>query len=109
VEGILATKITDPRITEWPGPIASLLLRRINLGTLRDTYIVGKESVASGRLWEAEFYKAILLREDEETKECSKILSHLVDTSLEEWNNQSFFERRIRTEEFFIARFEIGG
>ena len=111
-EQILATKVEDPRVNSWPGPLAQLVLGMVNDTTLAEHCIGNTGRNQRGFLPHrkrlVEFYKAIteFSRGKMDLSGLKEVMRRTADTTQAEWTNENAFLSLLWSEEFFIARHE---
>jgi hypothetical protein len=105
-ETILAERAEDPRITEWPGPVASWLLTQISDSEFRNRCTGDDEPDTLDRHWLAEFYRGVLLYGEGKSSDFKATMRKLTDTARPQWSDETFFLARMWSEEFFLARRE---
>jgi hypothetical protein len=121
-EKLVLDTTKDIRISNWPGPIARLVLDQISEAEFKNHCLgirpgdTGKNPFArhnqqetSNCLWLAEFYRSVLTLEQGALSDFQNSMRKLSDTSQSEWQDEKHvFTARIWSEEFFLARHEGG-
>jgi len=101
---LLESKVADPRIRSWPGPLVELCLGKTNLdfGLQKARYAVHSRRMMIG------FYKTLLEFRDGilGRDELNKPMRELTDASQPEWTELKSFTSLLWNAEFFIARYE---
>jgi hypothetical protein len=101
---ILNAKIKDPRVKNWPGPLARFVLDPDDEYTLPGVH----DRDTQHRKWLKHFYEAILEfnRKNSSLRGFRERMMALADTSQPEWSEEKSFLSLLWSEEFFIARHE---
>lgn len=105
VKQLLIEKTTDPRIVNWPGPIAQILLDQIKEDDLRSQLRSCCIEDMQNREWLAKFYKNLAKCNKNERSALSVAMGELNERDLD-LATENVFLARIWNEEFFLARFE---
>lgn len=108
-EQLLKKKTRDPRVKNWPGPLAKFVLNGLNQEALEDlSKEQTKREISPYRKWLIRFYKDVLDlgRGDLKSERFKKQLELMVDTKQPEWLDEKNFVHLVWNEEFFIARYE---
>jgi hypothetical protein len=105
-EQLLRERINDPRVKNWPGPLAKLVLDNENM--LPALYTGVHERDTKQRKWITRFYRTVLDYGTESIRwpDFQQIMREMSDTTLPEWADEKDFTSLIWNEEFFIARNE---
>lgn len=104
-EEIIRVKTGDPRIHNWPGPIAKLIVDQLSERQLYELCASTNQRETANRIWLSQFYLT-LKRSKEIDLSTFEQMRKLADTENPEWQDQDIFLSRIWSEEFFLARHE---
>jgi len=108
-EQLLKKRARDPRVKNWPGPLAKFVLTLLSEEALEEMSKekAGRE-ISPSRKWLIEFYKNVLElgRGNLKPERFKKQMERIVDTTQPEWLDEGNFLRLLWNEEFFIGRHE---
>lgn len=106
-EAILTKRVQDPRVKNWPGPIAKFALGLIDQPILRQMCTGINDLNTLNQHWQASFYEAVLDFERGKLKplQFKQAMKTVADTSVAERVEQRAFLSLLWSEEFFIARY----
>ena len=109
IQSLLRSRLLDPRSTNWPGPLAKLVLREFDEHSLAESN-APKRDYPPDRKWKLQFYELLLSIElgdqsPSQGKSVMGTMSELIDPG---WSTLRNFLALLWCEEFFLARYEAG-
>lgn len=105
---LLTARADDPRVRNWPGPVAEFVLGRIDEAGLRAKCVGAQESGTVLRHWFADFYVALVAKERGTSTGFKTAMGKLVDAVLADSALENrLFPNALWDAELFIARREL--
>lgn len=104
-ERLLTLRAEDPRVRNWPGPIAEFVLGRIDEESLQNRCMVRDESDSLLRLWLMEFYVGVLALDRGDQAKFQAMIRRTGTAVDDDFDSlKKHFLAKLWHEEFFIAR-----
>jgi hypothetical protein len=109
-ENLLANRMENPLIHNWPGPLAEFVSGRIDVETLRRRCIGVDDDSTFICMWRADFYIGVLQRVSGNAEHFQDMMRKTATTSPDDFDlaKRRRYLRKLWHPEFFIARHRAG-
>jgi hypothetical protein len=109
-ERLLAIRVENPLIRNWPGPLAEFVSGRIGVDALRSRCIGIDDDETFTRTWRGDFYISVLEYARGNVGQFQEVMQKIATTSPDDFDltRRRRYLAKLWCPEFFIARHEAG-